>query len=65
MPKCICRRLRKLIAFFFLKKNGSFLSVSVCARAKNVGMGKCSVRNIAIAPAEFVCHGFYVVLFVF
>lgn len=61
MPKCICRKLRKLIAFF-KKKNGSFLSVSVCARAKNVGMGRCSVQNISIAPAEFVCHGFYVVL---
>lgn len=36
VPKCICRRLRKL--FFFL--NGSFLSVSVCAWAKNVGMGR-------------------------
>lgn len=65
MPKCICRRLRKLIAFL-KKKNGSFLSVSVYARAKNVGMGKCGdVQNISIAPAEFVCHGFYVVLFVF
>lgn len=61
MPKYICRRLRKLI--FFL--NVSFLSVSVCAWAKNVGMGRCSGQNISIAPAEFVCHGFYVVLFVF
>lgn len=58
VPKCICRRLRKLIFF----KNGSFLSVSVCAWAKNVGMGRCSGQNISIAPAEFVCHSFYVVL---
>lgn len=28
-----------------------------------VGMCKCSVSNISIAPAKCVCLGFYVVLF--